>query len=448
MKFIVITIFSLLLASCENSCGNLQNSLSGASDKKGQTTKNEDSGKNTDTSDPPEITDPTASDPPKIDTEPPASDTPKTDVVDTEITKDVNNTTNIPQEVITLAKIGLENYKKEPLISERKQALANNTTGGGRKGDWIKKTLGKSENELIEDLKKIDPPKTITLKDLNNNYEEAINKKARDMSHKPKFILVKGVGVNYLHDSELGKDAIVQLASQFNYLESMSSDKSLVSTYLNDRTQGPQGSIESLSAALHRFAAEDSGKLKHALHSLFGDKDVSKFYKNGYLELFKLNENEQKEILQNFNDNIDKLEILAQPAICEASDSFQIQVFSAAPSYQGKSKPPKDGSAGAKICDLLVSSQYEAIAKLGVTKSIEENKPIKIHLTLVGQGAFNNPNSVIKTALAKVADITQGYPDVTVFIHAFGDKDEKIIKEQQTSEKFDLKKMSKDDFMK
>ena len=146
MKFIVITIFSLLLASCENSCGNIQNSFSGASDKKGQTTKNEDSGKNTDTSDPP-----------------------KTGTVATEITKDVNNTTNIPQEVNALAKIGVENYKKEPLISERKQALANNTTGGGRKGDWIKKTLGKSENELIEDLKKIDPPKTITLKNLNNS---------------------------------------------------------------------------------------------------------------------------------------------------------------------------------------------------------------------------------------------------------------------------------------
>jgi hypothetical protein len=351
---------------------------------------------------------------------------------------------NIPKEVLDLANIGLANYKKEPLKSQRSVAFNAHKTGGGRTGDWIKATLGKTENDVITQLKTIDAPTTLTIAEINAEYNKALIKAPKNNTlalHE--FVMVKGMGINYLHDVSLGKNAIVQLASQFNYLESASTNKVPVSAYLGDHTQGPQGSIEALAASLHRYASEDAGKLTNALVNILPENHSS-YYKNGYLEVF--NNTDQKALFEHFQTNIDKLKILPQWAICEASGAIQLQVFSAAPSYQAHSAPTS-GSYGEKICDLLVSSQYEAIAKLAVIKRVETNELVNVHLTLVGQGAFNNPASVMKTSLQKVADVVHGHDKVRIYIHAFDKNDAAKVIAQKDDAKFSLKQMNKNEFM-
>ena len=346
--------------------------------------------------------------------------------------------------ILELANIGIANYQKDPLKSQRAVAFNAHKTGGGRTGDWIRAALGETETDLITQFKNIAPPPTLTLAEINNDYKKALVKNPKDNTLAlPEFVMVKGMGINYLHDVPLGKNAIVQLASQFNYLESASTDKVPVSAYLGDHTQGPQGSIEALVASLHRYASEDSGKLTNALFDML-PKNHSSYYKNGYLEVF--NNTDQKALFEHFQTNIDKLKILAQSAICEASGATQLQVFSAAPSYQGQAAPAS-GSYGEKICDLLVSTQYEAIAKLAVIRRVHTDELVNVHLRLVGQGAFNNPASVMKTSLQKVADVVYGHDKVRIYIHAFDNNDAAKVIAQKDDAKFSLKQMTKNEFM-
>lgn len=125
--------------------------------------------------------------------------------------------------------------------------------------------------------------------------------------------------------------------------------------------------------------------------------------------------------------------MLPQWVLNEAEQTIQLQVFSAAPSYQGQVQP-KVGSVDAELCDLIVSTQYEAIAKMAVIRSAENqsnsnlSQNIFVHLTLVGQGVFNNPPSIMETAFKKVAEIVRGYPHIYVVIHGYNEADQKNIK--------------------
>lgn len=51
-----------------------------------------------------------------------------------------------------------------------------------------------------------------------------------------------------------------------------------------------------------------------------------------------------------------------------------------------------------------------------------------MHLTLVGQGAFKNPPSVLEHAFSKVAAIVKGYPGIKIFIHAFNTSSENLVR--------------------
>jgi hypothetical protein len=173
-------------------------------------------------------------------------------------------------------------------------------------------------------------------------------------------------------------------------------------------TQGPQGAIEAAAAALHRSAAESVNKLPHALSNVL-EGDSSSFYENGYLEPHKLSEDRINKVLKTVQKNINKLRFLPQWVKCEATGVLQLQIFSAAPSYQGQ-RAPEEGSAGAQLCDVLLATQYEALAKIAVIRHVISKTPFNVHLTLVGQGAFNNPPSVLENAFFKVAAIVKGYP--------------------------------------
>lgn len=374
----------------------------------------------------------------------------------------------IPTEIQDLALKGHKIYQDEnaELTKQRAQSLVNNVTGGGRDEKWVSATLGKNEDALVNQLKKLDAPKTWTVNDIHQTFNYLVkgahNYEINNSASKeiiPHFIMVKGLSANYLQDSKkYGENSIVQIASQFNYLESVTENKSKVHNYPFDYTQGPQASIEALAAALHRYAAEESGKLPNALYKLLPENH-DLYYKNGYLKLYKIENNKimLNYLYNKFRKNIGDLTILPQWVICEATGLKQLQVFAAAPSYQNESQPKEDSVEG-KIAELLVVTQYRAIAELAVIRKLELKKSkahagkskyykVNLHLTLVGQGAFNNPLSVLKAALKEVAKVVRGH-SVTVFIHAYDDEGESKVEQAVDKQYFTLEKMSKEDFMK
>ncbi len=271
------------------------------------------------------------------------------------------NTPSFPKAVKNLFEKARENYKTT-FDFQWSQMVAWDAAGGGRPDDWIKKIFSQEEDEIVETLQKIPAPKTWSIGSIHQTYTQILG--PNETEQKEQIILVEGVGVNGIHQ----KNSLVQLASQFNYLESPGPYKVPVSKYLYDLTQGPLGSIEATAAALHRLASEKSGKLLNALHSLLPPEALP-FYKHGYLMLVDAPENLCKEIYEHMVARIDRLEILPQWVLCEASGSIQMQIFSAAPSFQGR-QSPDPGSWAEKIAILLVSKQYEALGKIAVIRSL------------------------------------------------------------------------------
>jgi hypothetical protein len=347
--------------------------------------------------------------------------------------------------VAQLADTAAARYQQEPLKSQHMKAKATDAPGGGRQEGWITATFGRGESEISKSLQSIDGPFTWNLASIDQAFNEAIKRAPSAAKMQvPTFTLVKGLSINYLHEYPWGKDSIVQLASQFNFLESPSTNKIPVSAYLTDSTQGPQGSIEAAAAALHRTSAEAAGKLPHALSGVF-EGDSSAYYRNGYFEPGKLSTKARGEVLAIVRKNLGKLTILPQWVRCEASGTIQLQVFTAAPSFQGGQRPEED-SLEAQLCDTLVTAQYRAIAQLAVIRSIETGDVVPLHLTLAGQGAFNNPPSVMKSALTQVASVVKGRSGVRVFIHAYSDEGQMRVKSSQDTALWNLVEWTKEQF--
>ena len=141
-------------------------------------------------------------------------------------------------------------------------------------------------------------------------------------------------------------ESIVQVASQFNAMESVGS---FFSPFINwvtyDPSQGPRASGQAVDSAKQRESAYLKGKLPDMLKKLineFKTKEKVKFseyfYKEGYLQLFV---EKQKNVLEKFSgflkEKIGNLGFNAQWTLCGPRSKRQFQVFSAAPSFQGHS---------------------------------------------------------------------------------------------------------------
>jgi hypothetical protein len=354
---------------------------------------------------------------------------------------------SINPKVEQLAKTGVANYKdpKKSISSIRNARSLK----GGRSEGWIKETFDKNEQEIIDMLKDEKAPQTWSVDTIAQAYKSLVKEHPRDpQKNKAVFNLVEGVNVNYLHDSPYGKNSILQLASQFNFLEAMRQDSlAKVEDYILDHTQGPQGSIEAAAAALHRTAMVKANKLSHSLIDVL-PKDHSQYYQNGYLMLYKIkSDSALEQVKESIKKNIDQLKILPQWVINESSGNHMLQVFSAAPSYQNKPMPAKD-SLGHQICEILVMTQYKSTAEIAVIRSLLIDKPVNLHLTLVGQGAFNNPREIMRKAFEAVANTVKGY-QVNIFVHAYKAPDSNIVEEEikPISDLIDLRKIAAKEFM-
>ncbi len=276
------------------------------------------------------------------------------------------------------------------------------------------------------------PIKDITLKQINSEYLK-LNKSE---NKSPSFKILKGIDALKL--SESAEDcSIVQVASQFNALESMSSSPTAVKYWSYDKTQGPRASLQAVAAAKHRESADLQNKLPDAIKELLekctlkeGRKILIKYpnlYKNGYLQLLEIKSTEDLKILGDFlKNNIGEFKFLSQWVKCERTGKKQLQVFSAAPSFQGDyvdwNANDEKTNLLKEICDIIVSNEYESIAKVAAIRAHETGKSVSLHLTLVGQGAFNNPPEVIKNCIQKVKKELEN-ADVKVYLHGYNKKD-------------------------
>lgn len=336
----------------------------------------------------------------------------------------------MPGAVYKLWEKGYANYAPDqPLGEIRRKSFEENYRGfgAGRKkmGNWIKATLGQDESEVVAKLKDLNPPTAWTIQEIDDVFDKLKKESPPEPNAPiPNFVVVKGVNVNFLADMPVGNGAIVQLASQFDYLESPNKEVQLVSSYTGDPSQGPHGVIEALAATLYRYTMVTTQKLQDALKNVVPANAYDKYYKNGYLEpALAYDQGQIKNLSDAISANIKKLRILAQWVMTEGSGATDLQVFSAAPSFQmqGGYKNKEE----AMICDQLVPPQYEAIGKLAVIRAIKTGQTVPVHLTAVGQGFFGNPISSYIESLKRIARVVKGYPKVKIYVHAW-DSLEKI----------------------
>lgn len=294
---------------------------------------------------------------------------------------------------------------------------------GGNKDQWssyLREAFDTFKSRIPK--LRLSPPLPVSINAIDSRYRRMCSSGLAGMSGRkgPRFFTVRGVDALILPRSPRARNAIVQVASQFNFLESENVYHNDILNYIKDMTQGPRASMGSLSAlllrdAFFRFSDPNAG--------FFVDTDC---YKTGYFMPYQLSYKDQQRILFRLRQNIGDLLILAQWGIPDTGDSEMLQVFTAAPSYQGESGPPSPNSPGHGLCTLLVEAQYRAIAQIAALRSVEIGKNVPLHLTLVGQGAFKNPPGVMRDAFQAVYETVNGF-DVTVYFHGFNDSDIKTI---------------------
>lgn len=338
----------------------------------------------------------------------------------------------IPKEILQLVELAKE--KAVPIKLDWKKDKMSEPDS------WIEDLFGKKEQVIVEDLKKIAGPRQWTFKDIDKAFEESMKLQAKGgqpaaVESTTQFVVVQGLDVRNLHRCPLGfgKNVVVQLASQFNYLESTSNAYTPVLMYPGDPTQGPLCAAEAAAATMHRDAAVRNNKLPNMLKDVL-PKEFSGYYKNGYFEPNNIPDAKVSDVLQTIEKYLIKFKVLPHWVLNESSQNLQLHVPCAAPSFQNSIKPDFTSDKG-KICNVLVTAQYERIAKIAVILSNQLGKTVNLHLTLVGQGSFKNPKEVMKDSFDAVKNIVTG-KNVRVFVHGWDDDGIKIIREAGVAGKF------------
>jgi len=282
------------------------------------------------------------------------------------------------------------------------------------------------EHSFFRDFGEV--PQGISVGDIQRKFNSAT--RIDHSGQRAFFHLVQGVDARYLALAPSASTgcAVVQVASQFNFLEALTPAHNPIMGYFNDHTQGAQASLGSLAALMvrdHYFKGMAGGDIQPLFRNLRPPQ-----YQNGYLQLFEFDRDPHglKGLESKINSFGGMLRILPQWGFPElGGGKAMLQVFTAAPSYQG-ARMPAEGSVGARICNMLVVSQYRAIAQLAVMLSLSLGRGrVPLHLTLVGQGFFQNPPSVLTDSLNAVHEVVDGY-NVDVFVHGYSPYDIRLIK--------------------
>lgn len=203
--------------------------------------------------------------------------------------------------------------------------------------------------------------------------------------------------------------------------------------------------LQALAATKHRESAAIQGKLPDMIKDVLNNCTVSSgksdglvknnlkitekypnLYRNGYFSPSTVGK-ESLFDLQTLSiymkKNIGKLGFNSQWVKCEGSGKKQLQVFNAAPSFQGDRSWLKwDDKSDPRIiiykeiCKDLVIEQYRGIAQVAAIKSCESGKQEELHIYQIGQGAFYNPPEIMKSVFKVIRDELEGF-NVKVYLH-------------------------------
>lgn len=261
----------------------------------------------------------------------------------------------------------------------------------------------------------------------------------------PTYILEVGGNVLNLHKTAMD-GAIVQVASQYNALESVNFDFSPVINWFWDKTQGPMVCLQALAATKHRESEAIQGKLPDMIEGLLDNcsvvseklggliksnikinKKYPDLYRNGYFThsvIRKRNLSDLKGLSRHINENIGKIGFNSQWVKCEESGKKQLHVFNAALSFQGDESWLKwDDESDPRvtiykeICKDLVVEQYRVIAHVAAIISCESGKQEELHIYQVGQGSFYNPPEILSLVFRVVRDELEGF-NVKIYLQS------------------------------
>jgi hypothetical protein len=361
------------------------------------------------------------------------------------------------------------------VTSETNEAKDSNCSSPGE--DWFSKLFGFREttyeqtkqcfyyNDKTKILKsKAKKDKQWYVGDFTCPSLEELRKETRDeklMAKKKGTLTWKFVDddIANIHNDTYYKDAVFQVASQFNCLEFVKPDRKPedgVTDYKDDRTQGPACSLACGAATVYRnyFAPvkyEDAhGKpgiqngqtTEHMINNL-GDvsealKNTNNTYykvKNGYTfsdqtKLKALNEKLQKSTTEEEEDNIkSKLRIGVHKDVDVTAkhsgqtlnndpDQKVTQVFASACSVAYNNIHPEHWEP---FASLVLEASYEALFHV----ALQNQKSNKVVLTAVGGGAYGNDMKWIANAIGKALAKFKGC-NLEVTFNANGDVPDEI----------------------
>jgi hypothetical protein len=244
----------------------------------------------------------------------------------------------------------------------------------------------------------------------------------------PEVTVVLGCPAELLQHWEKANGAIVVSASQFNALESIGGDTSLIG-WPNIRAQGAGVAMQAVSAALLRCVAYGQGKLSEGMVSFLQkckieDQSVIRKYPGLYLEgkLYPEQITDPKD-LEDFSRYVEKnakeLKVPLQYVRCEESGATQLHVFCSAPQWYDVDWNGADGQRTIyykRISIALLRTQFWFVAKTAKLSG----RPL--HLTPVGMDTLNNPPEALCAALGVVL---QELADtgVEIFLHGYTPED-------------------------
>ncbi len=288
------------------------------------------------------------------------------------------------------------------------------------------------------------------------------------------------------------REIVIMLAGQFNGLESTSSNYMPLSKYPNDRSQGPQASISCMVLAQYRdksLIPDQQDLLLDLQDQILEESEFCDyFYKNGYLELFRMDDLSKERFYCKLHDQYENMKILvaetypnlrpnpllgvrgsagagaresasvsaganartsvsarasasvsasasasaaANLPVSETDMPYRMsvtQVVCAAPSFQDADDSYVLDSMDRAICKLLLIKQYFAVAKIAVIKSLSMKRKVVCHFTLLGMGAFGNPPEIVVDALTGAIAMCERH-NVDVVVHAWGYNDHHALVE-------------------
>jgi hypothetical protein len=255
-----------------------------------------------------------------------------------------------------------------------------------------------------------------------------------NMRAEPQVYVVLGLPGELLQHLDQADGAIVQIASQFNALETPNTEY-FMNCIATASAQGPSACRQALSTAILRFAAHANRQLLDAMLFLLrgckvhGGQPINEkypeLYLNGQLNLLVIkDENDIRDLADYIANNARKLKIPMQWGMCEESENKQLQVFCSMPTFRTMQGVTWDnpGEYEFWLTNYKAISIALAHAQYGTLAKIAQLSGWPLHLTAIGMGVFNNPSEVPSESLGAVLNPLKGSP-IKIYLHGYRQKD-------------------------